>query len=161
MDDCIERGARVTMCPVCECGHVFESFKEIRGISYEDVVDNERVTFPGKTTGFQPERCPKCGRRITALARKVPEGTPYGETVGIISIERATGFIPECQKYENPGAEKRLKHLLRSKVIGAYDEVVGSDRHYKKDVDKLDRDVSEIGRCAHEILDILEEMSHE
>lgn len=54
-----------------------------------------------------------------------------------------------------------MKHLLRSKVISAYDEVAGSDRHYKKDVDKLDRDVSEIGRYAHEILDILEEMSHE
>lgn len=113
MDDCIERGARVTMCPVCECGNVFESFKEIREISYEDVVDNERVTFPGKTTGFRPERCPKCGRRITALARKVPEGTPYGEAAGIISIERATGFIPEGQKYEDPGAKIRIRHLFR------------------------------------------------
>lgn len=157
----VEIGSRVTMCPVCECGHVFKSFKEIRESSYEDMVDNERVTFPGKTIEFQPERCPKCGRKITALARKVPECIPYGEIVGIVSIERATGFIPECQKRENPGAEKRLKHLLRSKVISAYDEVVGSDRHYKKDVDKLDRDVSEIGRYAHEILDILEEMSHE
>lgn len=102
----VEIGARVTMCPVCECGHVFKSFKEIRESSYEDMVDNERVTFPGKTIEFQPERCPKCGRKITALARKVPECIPYGEIVGIVSIERATGFIPECQKRENPGAEK-------------------------------------------------------